>query len=291
MFSFRKLMKKKGLVGLDIGSSSVKAVELTKGRSGYELANLGMDALGPDTVVDGAIMDAFSVSSAIEKIFKENKIGTANVATSISGNSVIVKKITVTASNEAELEAAIPYEAQQQLAFDIADVNLSYQVLGASSAPNALDVMLVAAKREKVSNYTNVLAQAGKTPMVVDVDAFALQNVFEANYEPSPEQTIALLNIGSSIMNINIVRSGVPLFTRDISMGGKQYTESLQKELDLSFEDAEKLKMGGELPGVKPEVKAGPSFVPFPTPCFAKFRRRWISSTRRRRRNPSTGCT
>ncbi|HEV2178403.1 MAG TPA: type IV pilus assembly protein PilM [Terriglobia bacterium] len=248
------LNKRKGLVGLDIGSSSVKAVELKKTRSGFELANLGMDTLGPDTVVDGAIMDAFSVSSAIEKIFKENKISSTNVATSISGSSVMVKKISVAAANEAELEAAIPYEAQQQLTADVADVNLSFQVLGPSTTPNSLDVMLVAAKREKVSNYTNVLSQAGKTPVVVDVDAFALQNAFEAGYEPSPGETIALVNIGASIMNINIVRAGVPLFTRDISMGGKQYTEALQRALDLGYEDAEKLKMGGEVASAAPEA-------------------------------------
>jgi type IV pilus assembly protein PilM len=118
-----------------------------------------------------------------------------------------------------------------------------------------MDVLLVAVKKDKILNHTNVLAQAGKTPVVVDIDAFGLQNCFEMNYEPDAGQTVALLNIGASVMNINIVRGGIPLFTRDVSVGGNQYTDALQKELDLSFEDAEKLKMGESLPSVTDDQK------------------------------------
>lgn len=246
--------KPKGLIGLDIGSSSIKAVELKQKGAAYEVVNLGLEPLGQDTVVDGAIMDSLAVSSAVEKIFMESKIKTKNVATSVSGHSVIVKRITVGAGTEEELAAAIPYEAQQHIPFDMSDVNLSYQPLG--PAPNGMEVMLVAVKREKILNHTNVLRQAGKTPMVVDIDAFAFQNAFEMNYEPPPDTTVALLNIGASIMNINIIRGGVPLFTRDVSVGGNQYTDTLQKELDLTFEDAEKLKQGQEMPNVSPEVRA-----------------------------------
>ena len=127
-------------------------------------------------------------------------------------------------------------------------MNLSYQLLEATD--NQMDVLLVAVKKDKILNHTNVLAQAGKTPVVVDIDAFALQNCFEVNYEPDPGQVVALLNIGASVMNINIVRGWTPLFTRDVSVGGNQYTDALQKELDLSFEDAEKLKKGGALPAL-----------------------------------------
>ena len=247
--------KSKPLVGLDIGSSSVKAVELKQKGSGFELVNLGMESLGQDTVVDGAIMDALSVSQAIEKIFTDNKIKTKDVATGVSGHSVIVKKISIAAASEAEVANAIDYEAQQNVPFDIADVFKDYQILGPDSAGNGFDVMLVAVKREKVLNHTNVLSQAGKNPSVLDIDAFALQNAFEANYDPDPGLMAALLNVGASIMNINIVRGGVPLFTRDVSVGGNQYTDTLQKELDLSFEDAEKLKQGRELPNVSADQR------------------------------------
>ena len=248
--------KSKPLVGLDIGSSSVKAVELKQKGSGYELVNLGMESLGQDTVVDGAIMDALSVSQAITKIFDDNKIKTKDVATGVSGHSVIVKKLAITAASEAEVANAIDYEAQQNVPFDIADVFKDYQILGPDSSGNGFDVMLVAVKREKVLNHTNVLSQTGKTPAVLDIDAFALQNAFEANYDPDPNLMAALLNVGASIMNINIVRGGVPLFTRDVSVGGNQYTDTLQKELDLSFEDAEKLKQGQTLPNISADQQS-----------------------------------
>jgi len=249
------LGKGKNLVGLDIGSSAVKAVELQRKGSTYELVNLGIEPLGQDTVVDGAIMDALSVSSAIEKIFNDNRIKTRNVATSVSGHAVIVKRVTVGANTEAELRSAIPYEAQQHIPFDMTDVNLSYQSLGPSATGSGMDVMLVAVKREKILNHTNVLSQAGKIPTVVDYDGFAVYNAFETNYGTPADQMAALLNIGASIMNIVIGRDGNPLFTRDVSVGGNQYTDTLQKELDLSFEDAERLKQGFEIPNITPDQK------------------------------------
>ena len=242
--------RSKPLLGLDIGSSSVKAAELKKAGSGYELASLGIEALGQDTVVDGAIMDSNSVSFAVNSIVEGNKIKTKHVATAVAGHSVIVKRVAIPASSEAELVGSISLEAQQHIPFEIDDVNLSYQIMGVGPTGNDMDVMLVAVKREKISNHTRVLTQSGMTPRVVDIDAFALQNVFEVNYDPPPESTIALLNIGASMMNINIVQAGVPLFTRDVSVGGNQYTDMLQKELNLTFDDAEALKRGKELEGV-----------------------------------------
>src|SRR5580765_4973875 len=244
--------KSKQLVGLDIGSSSIKSVELKNTKAGYELVSFGMESLAPDTVVDGAIMDAPQVANAIGRIFDSSGVKTKNVATSVSGHSVIVKRVPLPLMNEEELYDRIPSEASQHIPFDIADVNLSYQLLESMDAQ--MDVLLVAVKKDKILN-TNVLAQAGKTPVVVDIDAFGLQNCFEVNYEPDAGQTVALLNIGASVMNINIVRGGIPLFTRDVSVGGNQYTDALQKELDLSFEDAERLKKGETLPSVTDEQK------------------------------------
>src|ERR1700690_2756103 len=245
--------KNKQLVGLDIGSSSIKAVELKSTKAGYELVSFGMEPLAQDTVVDGAIMDAPQVANAITKIFDAQKIKTKDGATSVSGHSVIVKRVPLPLMTEEELYERIPSEASQHIPFDIADVNLSYQLLESMDAQ--MDVLLVAVKKDKILNHTNVLAQAGKTPVVVDIDAFALQNSFELNYEPDPSQVVALLNVGASVMNINIVRGWTPLFTRDVSVGGNQYTDALQKELDLSYDDAERLKMGGTRPGVTDEQR------------------------------------
>ena len=249
------LGRKKALVGLDIGSSSVKAVELSRKGNRYELTNLGFEDLSPDAVADGQIVDNQGVALAIGKIFSENGIRTKRVATSVSGHSVIVKKITVEVENPDDLTDAILHEARQNLQVNLNEVKWDYQVLGQAPGRNAYDVLLVAVRQEKISNYTDVLNQAGKQPVVMDIDAFALQNAFEVNYDPGPEEVVALLNIGATTMNINIVRGGVSAFTRDVSVGGNQYTDALQKELDLSFADAESFKQGHDVANVRPELR------------------------------------
>src|SRR5437588_3890354 len=240
--------KSKPIVGLDIGSSSIKSVELKNTKQGYELVSFGLEPLAQDTVVDGAIMDAPLVAGAIGTIFDRQEIKTRAVATAVSGHMWLFKRLSLSVMKDEELYDRIQSEASQHIPFDISDVNLDYQLL--DSAESQMDVLLVAVKKDKILNHTNVLAQAGKTPTVVDIDAFALQNCFEVNYDPDPSQTVALLNIGASVMNINIVRGGAPLFTRDVSVGGNQYTDALQKELDLSYEDAERLKKGEAVAGV-----------------------------------------
>jgi len=246
----------KNLVGLDIGSSSIKAVELKRTRAGIQVLHLGMEPLSTDVVVDSMIMDSPSVASAITKIFGENNMKGRSVATSVSGHSVIVKRITVPVMNEQELRDRIQVEAAQNIPFDITDVNIDYQLLSDDPSTSHMDVLLVAVKKDKILNYTNVLSMAGKSPAIVDIDVFALQNCYEFNYAPAPSSTVALLNLGASVMNINIVKGSTPLFTRDVSVGGHQYTDSLQKELDLSFEDAESLKLGRKVGTVSEDAKA-----------------------------------
>lgn len=245
--------RQKPLVGLDIGSSSVKAVELRRAKKGYELVHAGLEPLASDTVVDGAIMDALSVADSISEVLSRHKIKTKSVATSVSGHSVIVKKVPLPAMTNEELEESIQWEAEQHIPFDISDVSLDYQVLNASATSSATDVLLVAVKKDKILNHTNVITQAGKVPTVVDIDAFAVQNAFETNYEPASNTTVALLNIGASIMNILVAKGGTPLFTRDVSVGGNQFTDALQKEMNLSFEEAEQVKKGKLIEGVQTE--------------------------------------
>ncbi|HYH01187.1 MAG TPA: type IV pilus assembly protein PilM [Terriglobales bacterium] len=244
----------KTIVGLDIGSSAIKAVELKRTRGEIGVAHLAMEPLATDVVVDSMIMDSPSVASAIAQIFTENGIKAKSVATSVSGHSVIVKRIGVPAMPEQELADSIQTEAAQHIPFDIGDVNIDYQVLS-DDGGRQMDVLLVAVKKDKILNYTNVLSMAGKTPAVVDIDVFALQNCYEYNYDPSPNATVALLNLGASVMNIAIVKGTTPLFTRDVSVGGNQYTDSLQKELDLSFDDAEAFKLGRRVGTVSEDAK------------------------------------
>ena len=245
----------KNVVGLDIGSSSIKAVELRKNKGQIEVAHIGYEPLASDIVVDSMIVDSGSVSSAISKIFTENAMKSKLVATSVSGHSVIVKKIAIPTMSEQELAEHISTEAAQHIPFDIADVNIDFQILSEDLSGPQMDVLLAAVKKDKILNYTNVLSLAGKSPAIVDIDAFALQNCYEYNYDPAPGATVALLNLGASVMNINIVKGATPLFTRDVSVGGNQYTDSLQKELDLSFDDAEALKLGRQVGTVSADAK------------------------------------
>src|SRR5450631_118613 len=245
----------KTIVGLDVGSSSIKAVELKRGRDGLEVVHLGLEPLAPDIVVDSMIVDSGQVSSAIAKLFTDNQIKSTRVATAVSGHSVIVKRIPMPSMSDQELAETIQKEAAQHIPFDLSDVNLDYQILSEEAGSPQMDVLLVAVKKDKILNYTNVLSMAGKTPAIVDIDALALQNCYEYNYEPAPTQVVALLNLGASVMNINIVQGTTRLFPRHVSVGGRQYTDSLQKELDLSFEDAESLKLGHKVGTVSEDAK------------------------------------
>jgi type IV pilus assembly protein PilM len=243
--------KAKSLVGLDIGSSAVKAVELRAAGRGYRIATYGSEPLPPDSIVDGAIIDGAAVADAIRRLFDGRGIRTKDVAASLSGNAVIVKKITLPTMTEAELAESIYWEAEQYIPFDIQDVNLDYQVLdGAEAGKGTMDVLLVAAKKEKIADYTGVIAQAGRTAVIVDVDAFALQNAYEVNYAIEPAAVVVLLNAGASATNINILSGEQSVFTRDVSIGGNAYTEALQRELSLPFEVADQLKRGETVDGV-----------------------------------------
>jgi len=239
--------KSRPLVGLDIGSSAVKAVELRPAGAGFRVVAFGSEPIPPDSIVDGAIIDGVAVAEAIRRVFENKAFRTKEVAASLSGHAVIVKKISLPVMTEQEVAESIYWEAEQYIPFDIQDVNLDYQILRAGTendARGAMEVLLVAAKKDKIADYTGVIAQAGRTPVVVDVDAFALQNVYEVNYRPSADAIVALLNAGASAININIVGGDESLFTRDVSLGGNAYTEAVQKELNLPFEAAERLKRG-----------------------------------------------
>lgn len=235
-------------MGLDIGSSAVKAVELRPAGKGFRVAAYASEPVPPDSIVDGAIIDSTAVSDAIRRLLDgAHGFSSKEVCASLSGNAVIVKKIALPVMTESELDESIYWEAEQYIPFDIQDVNLDYQVLDPGTGPDSrgsMDVLLVAAKKDKIADYTAVIAGAGRTAVVVDVDAFALQNAFEVNYGLDPRDVVVLLNAGASAININILAGGQPVFTRDISMGGQAYTEALQRELDLPYEAADQLKRG-----------------------------------------------
>jgi type IV pilus assembly protein PilM len=244
------MSRRRALVGLDIGSSSVKAIQLDRSRRNYRLVALGIAPVHPETIVDGTIMDAPAVSSAIRQIFEENKIGVKEVAVSVSGHSVIVKKIRVPQMTKAELREGLAWEAEQHIPYAISDVNLDFQILGGtSSSDGEMDILLVAVKKDTVNEYLGVVSAAGLRAAVVDIDAFAVENALETSGDVKPGEAIALVDIGAAVTTINIVLDGVSEFTRDSPLAGNQYTDSLQKRLGLSHEQAEALKMGSAVEG------------------------------------------
>jgi len=246
------LGKAKSVVGLDIGSSALKAVELKAAGKGFKVIAFATEPIPPDSIVDGAIIDGTAVAEAIRRLFENKAFKSKEVAASLSGNAVIVKKITLPVMTEAELAESIYWEAEQYIPYDIQDVNLDYQIIDAGTGADSkgtMEVLLVAAKKEKIADYTGVISQAGRTPVVVDVDAFALQNAYEMNYGLDPLAVVVLLNAGASAININILTGGQSLFTRDISIGGNAYTEAVQKELNLPSEAAEQVKKGQPVDG------------------------------------------
>jgi type IV pilus assembly protein PilM len=248
-------------MGLDIGSSAVKAIELKPSGKGFKVTAFGVEPIPPDSIVDGAIIDGGAVADAVRRLFENKQFSAKEVAASLSGNSVIVKKITLPTMTEQELGESIYWEAEQYIPFDIQDVNLDYEILSPEGAQGTMDVLLVAAKKDKIADYTSVITQAGRTAVVVDVDAFALQNAYEVNYGFESGAVVALLNAGASATNINILNGPQSVFTRDISMGGNAFTEAVQRELGLPYELAEQLKKGEDVEGAtyddaRPVLKA-----------------------------------
>jgi type IV pilus assembly protein PilM len=237
--------RSKGVVGLDIGSHAIKLVELSDRKGEFHLERVGVEPLSPEAIVDGSIMDSSLVVDAVQRLIEQTGVRSNQFATSVSGHSVIIKKIQVPAMGDDELADSIQWEAEQYIPFDIHDVRLDYVVLSQGEmGVDTMDVLLVAVKRDKINDYTSVISQAGKTPVLVDVDSLALENVFEHNYDVDPGSVVALVNMGAGVSNITILTQGTSVFWRDISFGGNQFSERLQREFNLSHEQAEAMKRG-----------------------------------------------
>jgi type IV pilus assembly protein PilM len=237
-------LRSKSIVGLDIGSSCVKAVEVVPRGDGFELVHLGIAPLPHDAIVDGAFLNAGAIADAIREAVAKSGSKAKNVAAAVSGHSVIVKKISVPAMTVEELEESIRWEAEQYIPFDVNEVNLDFEVIQHGDAERPMEVLLVAAKRDLIDDYINLIGEAGLVPSVIDVAGFAVENAFEANYEPGPRDVVAVVNIGAQVTNINVVSGGVPAFTRDVSTGGNQYTAEIQRALSIGFDEAERIKIG-----------------------------------------------
>ncbi len=238
------MAKGRNCVGLDIGSSAVKICALRSTKRGLQLQAFDSERLPPETIVDGALMNASIVTDAVSALLARNKIRTKEAALSVSGNTVIIKKITLPLMTQEEVDESIQWEAEQYIPFDIRDVYIGHEVV-ARNDQGQMDVVLVAAKREMINDYEAVAHDAGLTPIVMDVDAFCLQNCYEVNYGFHQGETVVLLDIGNAVVSMNVVTDGVTMFTRDLSMGGSDITEEISKQLNITYDEAELYKMGG----------------------------------------------
>ena len=247
--------KKKKPIGLDIGSSYIKVVQLNETKAGYELAAFDMVPLQFDAIGEGIINDKDKLAATIKELLTKSGIKADDAVVSVSGHSaVIIKKITLPAMTAEELGTSIKYEAEQYIPFDINDVNIDFQILGSRPGEEGqMEVILVAVKKEVINGYVEAVDLAGLNTIVVDVDSFALGNMYEINYGFAEKKDVALINIGASKTNINILQGGMPVFTRDSSIGSNYHTEALERDLNVSKEDAERLKKGQSVEGVSPE--------------------------------------
>lgn len=240
--------KKQQVVGLDIGSRAIKLVQIKELKGKYILQKFGIKPLEPEVIVDGTVMDAGRVIDAIKELIHEQGVRNKNVALSVSGHAVIVKKINLPQTPDDQMEAKVKEAAEQYIPFDINEVNLDWFILNPAETTEdgqtQMAVLLVAAKKDKVNELTEIARGAGLIPKVLDVDAFAIENMYGINYEAKPEELVALVNVGASVMNVNIVKGNASVFTRDIAVGGHRYAEALQRDLGITAEEAEAAQQG-----------------------------------------------
>lgn len=241
----KDLFSKKHVVGLDIGSSSLKLVEISDTSKGYALDKFYQIPLDRGVIVDGALNEPDTLSQNIKELFKLSNCKTKNVVASLSGHSVVVKKVNFSNMGENELRELISDEAEKYLPFDdTKEINFDFQILGESDInPNLMEVVLVAAEKKIVDSYSNAIQKAGLKVIIMDLDSFALETMYEENYDFEEGDTVVLVNMGASMTNINVVKNGVSMFTRDFPMGGNSITEAMRGKMGVTFEEAETAKL------------------------------------------------
>lgn len=244
--------KPKTNVGLDVGSYAIKVVEMKLSAEKKEILRVGIKKLLPGAIVDGEPMDREAVISAIREVYEEEGIVNTEVVSAVCGRSVIVKKIKMQEMDDDTARDVIPLEAEQYVPFEKEELTVDFEILRRGLPDDSMEVLLVAAKKEKVLSHVELLRDAGLVPVVIDVDAFAVQNAFELSYEYEEGKVYALIDIGLSATNIGVVRDGVPLFNRDVPLGGETFVEGMQRVFGVTSEEGRAALEG--LPGAKPDM-------------------------------------
>ncbi|HEX2734623.1 MAG TPA: type IV pilus assembly protein PilM [Polyangiaceae bacterium] len=248
----------KNLIGVDIGSSSIKVCQIKESRKGLLLHRLGFAPLPPGAVVDGQVMDASTVVETLKRVLADSRVRGREAALSVSGQSVIIRKITVPLMTPSELAEQITWEAEQHIPFDIKDVQVDYQVLRRRADAGQMDLLLVAARKDQISAYAQLAKDAKLKPLVVDIDAFTIQNAFEATFGVEEREVVALINVGASLSSLNVLAGGTSSFTREIAHGGNLITQEIQRQMGVPFEVAEAFKCGAAPDGSPVPAQVAP---------------------------------
>jgi type IV pilus assembly protein PilM len=248
--SLNTLRGNDGYVALDIGSSSIEMVEAAVDKSGYRVLKLGISPLPENAIQNNMVVDSAAVVGVIRRLMEENSVKSKQVISAVPGRAVIMKKVQMPKQEAQELEANIEFEAQNIIPESLQNVNLDYQVVHETDGGNKMDVLLVAVKKEIINSYTDAIEEAGLIPSVIDVDYFALENMYEANYGADPRAgVVALIHVGAQYTSITLLQDGVAIFTGDLSLGGAYFTESLARQLNVEIDAAEAFKTTGVLEG------------------------------------------
>ena len=286
----------KSAVGLDIGSHSVKVVELVRAGKSLKLARFAIQELAPGTVADGEIVNRELVNAGIRDALRNAGIKPKLVFSAVSGRSVIVRRIPMEKMSEENARQAIRWEAEQHIPFRIDEVSIDFKIINPEMAPGQMEVLLVAAKKEAVDLHRGLLQSSGVKPGAIELEQFALQRNYEYNYRPGADECATILNIGAEVTNMVVVKGGLPSFNRDLSIGGNRFIEALQRSMGLDYETAESV-LKGELPEgtSQDEVRSAVGYVI--EELSTSVRRSFISfqasgeSTRIDRMYVSGGCS
>jgi type IV pilus assembly protein PilM len=238
--------RKSTTIGLDIGSGLVKVAVIDHSKKQPILQRVAIQPLMQDAIVEGEVMDPGVVTEAIQAALAAAGVKTKQVVTAVGGRDVIIKKIQIERVREQQARELMRWEAEQHVPFDMESVELDFQILDPDGEGTEMNVLLVAAKRELVEAKIRALTDAGLESALVDVDAFALHNAFEMNHPEAMEGMVALINIGHDVTNINILEEGVPILTRDLTLGTRRYHEDLQRDRGVGAAEATALIQGSE---------------------------------------------
>ena len=230
-----------GVLGIDIGSSSIKIVELGQVGNTYELRNLGEALLPQNSILNKSVANSESITQTLSTLIDDIGIQADDAAISISGSSVMMKRISLPKMSNAELKKSIIWELENSIPGGINEVNYDYQIIPGDNPKDNIDVLVIAANKKATKDYVSIVTQVGLNPVIVDLDVFSLDSMYEVNY-PDSEGLLALVNIGAVVTNLIIIKDGGPVFAQDLEIGGDRYTNMIMAEMELSYEEAEEVK-------------------------------------------------